>query len=397
MSTNKKIWTDGEALTTTELQRSASIGAGGDDRAWEGLFTPGSVQKKIVPLLEESTSINPRLLAVPGVGSGSVKLQPCLLIAGGSGLPNHINLSAKLESSLDSALFGANSSGSTRYDLLYATIAYATSVTGSRKVKDVTTGSVSTQSLVLEKVCAPTLTILPNVGNVTPTATMPADAVDGSSYNFPVALVAVPNGYASASAITQAMITALWSGAWVAPPRLKSVRPASIFYGAATEKVPSALANGTPGAERWGGENRFFGMATVYPSTSATPATGTIVDATIDWRNRFIYGFWSIGTRQTGVEGTAALGCLLPSLQAAPGTVANNSIFPIFWSGSGNIGGGSNALLMTYIAFAPLSQSLYIDSAGILRIYRISAPNGGAGGDPFVFVLCATDQLQLGI
>jgi hypothetical protein len=389
MSTNQKTWTDGEAITTTESNRVARIAATMDDRAWEGLLTPGSIQKRIVPLSEEALTVFSRTLLVPGVTAGSVKLQPALLLAGGIALPNRINMAAKLEAALDSATFASNSSGSTRYDLVYATISYAVSATGSRKVKDIVTAQVTTQVLNLEKATQVVLTVLPNVGNVTPTATMPADPGDGSSYNFPLCLVTLVNGYTGGTVITQSQIAQLWFGGFIQPQRVRGMRPMSIYAGAGGEKPAGAL----PAQERWGSDVRFFGHFKLVTATPNSTPPGDIIDNSIDWRGRLIQlqilymgGALSVGPLDTYGSNVT----VTANLSAGYAQSSNFATTLNF----ANVGGGHAIIALTYATGSVLT--VYVHTDGTLRVYR-STLQDGTNGDLFMMVASATDQFKTGM
>lgn len=389
MSTNQKTWTDGEAITTTESNRVARIAATMDDRAWEPLFTPGSVQKKIIPLSEESASVNPRLLMVPGVTAGAVKLMPSLFLAGGVSLPNHLNMAAKLEAALDSAIFASNASGSTRYDLVYATISYAVSVTGSRKVKDVSTALVSTQVLNLEKVPQVVLTVLANVSNVTPTSGMPADPGDGSAYNFPLCYVALPNGYTATTVITQSQVTHLWSGSWLAPQRVHGMRPMSVYAGAGVEKPSGSL----PLLDRWGADSRFFGHFKVTSGTpgGATPP-GDVLDSTIDWRSRFVsIQLLYMGSALNFPLETAVSPAITMNFSASTLVQSTNFAAIVAFA-------GANAAVLAQITYAAGAQIfLYVHSDGSLRVYRSGSLIDGTNGDAFVMLITASDKFVGGM
>lgn len=385
MATRTKNWTDGEALTTIELQRSASIGAQADDAALAALLTPGSAQKRIVPLSEETASVNPRLLAIPSPTTGAVRVQPALFVAGGVALPNNIAASCRQETALDTALIASNG-GATRYDLVYATLRFATSVTGSRKVKDVGTGVVSTKTPPLEVAPQVTMTVLPNVGNVTPLATMPADSTDSTLsayqpygvYNFPIALITVANGYTAGSAIAQSTIAPLWVGGWVQPHRVRGLRVMSINAGAAAEKASVSLT------DRLGALQQFMTPFKFLPSTSTSPSGGPVLDASIDWRRRIIWGTcaWLNSATQAPLEGNVTM---LPTQGSGYGVIQ-----PMYTGDGGSFGA------LVYNSGAT-TVGLTIDaSSGNLRLYRTGNPSDNTNGDLMLLTLSASDRLVVG-
>jgi hypothetical protein len=232
------VWNDGQALTTPELQRPNDVGAGADDRLLEVLYPPGSNQKTIIPLLA-SFAATP-LLIVPGVTNGTLKLQPCQLVAGDATNQQAIDLSVNLQAALQSALIASNSSGSTRVDLLYATIsrtvpanigsppagaAYAglgvastgTGAQQARSVKDVSSGIVTTQTINIYDVPTVTLTVLQGTpGSGAPS--LPADS--STAFNFSLATISIATGYTSGTAINQAWVMATWLAAIMTAPSI---------------------------------------------------------------------------------------------------------------------------------------------------------------------------------
>jgi hypothetical protein len=106
---------------------------------------------------------------------------PARLFAGGVSLPHHLNLSHTQEGPVDTVPFGSNSTTSSRFDLVYATLNRFVSATGSRKVKDVQSGQVSTQVLNLETRTQAVLSIIPGVSLASAAAATPADPPDGSA------------------------------------------------------------------------------------------------------------------------------------------------------------------------------------------------------------------------
>jgi hypothetical protein len=231
MSLLRGTWNNGQSITVPELNRPLDVSANADDRVYESLFTPGATQKRLIPL--DLTTTDHTKMVVPGSTSGSVALKPCTLVAGDPSVTTAIKMSATLLASLDSTLIGSNSSGLTRIDLLYATIARSTPAsigspgtgvayagigvadpgTGaqqSRTVKDTTSGTVTTQTINIYDVPTITLTVLAG----TPGSGAPSLPADGASaYNFALAQITVANGFTSGSAISAGNIAQEWTQA----------------------------------------------------------------------------------------------------------------------------------------------------------------------------------------
>jgi hypothetical protein len=223
MTAALKTWTDGEAITTTEQQRSANAAAYADDRALEPVFTPYT-QKSVLPLVVESGTVDPIFaFAYDSPGNGRLSLKAARFIAGGVGLPYHVNMAHHQETDVSTGQFAANSSGSDRFDLVYATVSQYVSATGSRKVKDIQSGAVTTQVLNLEKKTQVVLNIL------TGSLVLPSDPADGSAYNFAICSVKVPNGYtlgaSFAATLGMSVQNILYDRSYIAPARVKRFFP----------------------------------------------------------------------------------------------------------------------------------------------------------------------------
>lgn len=340
MSLLRGIWNDGQAINTPEQQRPIDVSAAADDRVFELLFTPGANQKKVIPLIEESLTIIPRLLVLPGVTNGTVKVQPCQLIAGDATNAQAVDLSANLQTALQSALVGANSSGSTRIDLLYATVsrsvpaaigsppagsAYAgiglastgTGAQQSRSIKDVSSGSVSTQTINIYDVPTVALTILAGTpGGGAPS--LPADSA--SAFNFSLATLTIATGYTSGAAITQSLITPLWTGGYVPSGRVRLIR-----HGSLVDKAPGTTGKATtPLSDRWPSVNRMV-IPVVVTATSQT----ITLDDSIDWRQRII----TIRAMRPFSDGTNTAMKALENTGHIPGVNVNVTFGPAVTTG----------------------------------------------------------------
>lgn len=374
MSSTKRIANVGQSVRADDFSGAANAAAAADDRALEILCTPGSVQKKIEPLSEETAALNPRLLVVgkdtdAAIANGVVRLRPCYLAAGVSGDPNKIGLAAKRGTNLDSAVFGNNSSGSTRFDLLYATISYGTLTQETVRQKPLTGGAPVSTLLTTQADMLVTLSIVPAVASGNPLASLPADAVDGSSYNFGLAMVSVANGFSSA-AINQSSITPLWSGGWVQGHRVRGYRPMSNYVNGGTEKSTTASLM----SERNGSFQRFFldfRSKTSFPTASP----GVVLDNSIDWRTRLLL-----------VQALYYTGALF-AVTAAGGGILQLPTTSWIFTGPGNAG--------TTFAVWNSGQiiNLNVDTSGVLRAWRAgTAPADGTNGDFVALVIDVLDQ-----
>jgi hypothetical protein len=328
------------------------------DRALEVLVTPGAIQKKCIPLSEESSTLNPRLLIVgkdtdAGLANGKVRLRPVSFEAGVLGDVNSIALSALQKTNLDSPTIANNSSGSTRTDLLYA--------------------AVSPGLTPLTRLVA--LGVVQGVASGTPLASLPADS--GSTYNFGLAALSIPNGFAG-GAINQSVIKPLWSSGWVQQQRVRGQRPASLYGGSATEKPANNLS------DRIGSDVRVFAHFKYLTTTGTAFSTGFTIDSNYDWRNRFVSGFIAYlgSASQVPLEGTAPQ--IVPTASATIACAYTGATPPtngIFASLSYNTNG---AVI-----------NLGVDGNGNLRGFQSAgkSPIDAANGDLIVIMLHATDRL----
>lgn len=311
MSAERAIWNDGQGLATPDLQRGCNDAGAADDRAHEVYLTPGAVQKKVMPLLDETATQIPQYLAIPSAAgltpagvNGAVRLLACELVAGSPSNTQAIALAGNLQAPLDTVAITSNSSGSTRYDLIYATLNRAVTVSGTRKIKSATDGSLSSQTVNLAD--APTITLGVNVGFLTgatpPTtaqinAATPADTAPSSStfgsFNFPIAYVTVANGYSSGTVLFQnssggsTYLTQCWAGGFIRRHRVESYRAATLI-GSGIAEAPKSVAVTT----RTGAAISIKSPVYVLPATKLVGtdnlSTWPVLDNSIDWRYRII-------------------------------------------------------------------------------------------------------------
>lgn len=298
MSTTRPIWNDGQGLTTPDLQRPCDTVGGADDRAHEVLLTPGTVQKKVLPLSEESLTLNPRLLAIPSSAgltpagiNGAVRVMPFSFIAGTAANTQQISLTGNTFAAIDTTAIGSNSSGSIRYDLVYATLTRQVTVSASRRIKSASDGSVSSQTINLAD--APTITLNINVGFLTgataPTnaqilAALPADTT--TSFSVALTFVTVANGYSSGTTLFQSSsggttyLTQCWPGGYIQSSRVRLAR-----YGSLVDKNAGTTGQATTPI----GGSRFINMNRLLVPVTVTAISQTIqLDDVIDWRQRIL-------------------------------------------------------------------------------------------------------------
>jgi hypothetical protein len=391
MSGQRKIPTVGENFTINEVQRMANVAAAGDDRALEIMATPGSTQKKIHPLSEETPTLNPRLLIVghdtdAGVPNGSVRLRPAHFVAGVANGPYDIGLGAKQKVNLDSPQFAANTGGAARTDLLYATISYSAITTVTKKQKPPSGGVPLAQPLPVAADTVVTLGIVAGVPAANPQASLPADpAVDpvyGGTYNFALAAVAIPAGYVAGAPINQASIAPLWNGGWIQPQRIQAVKPVSFYSGSAAEKPISAFPNGF----RSGSARGYFFHLRMFANTS-----GLLLDNSLDWRRRIVWG----NICYLGSGALSQLEMQAGQLGAQFGSTVQPGGAFLGFSGNGGAVGGTNGFAQyTYGGAQGQGLVLQVNAAdGSLCLSNtIGTVLNGNNGDLIACVLFALDQ-----
>lgn len=287
MSGPRKIWTPGEAVTTTELQRSADAAAGADDLVstliFRGAQGNGAVfGKQVGSLVLETSSRNPRLIVVPSGGTaGALTLRPCWITItdkdAGNRLVPPVLLSAYVDTDTDSPQFAATAANN-RIDVLYALV-QRTATTAARKVKDPTTGVVSTQTITIYTAPTVTLGVQPGVEAGSPTVpALPADS--SSAWYVPLANVTLTHPYTLGSALTQAQVAPAWSPNWLIPSLVRGylpylLTPAASGFVQATTRTADGV---------WGQYGR-IGMAVRWTNSAA--GVGQL-DKARDWRRRVV-------------------------------------------------------------------------------------------------------------
>lgn len=316
----------GASWRASDAQQIADIASAADDRAMEILATPGAAQKKIIPLSEESLTLVPRQLVVGKdtdgtLANGLVRVRPSYFEAGVLSDPNTIGIAGKVDANLDSGAFLNNSSGSTRTDLLYATLSYGAAITQSVRQKPTSGGQPISTNLVIDNVITITLGIVAGVSSTTPAASLPADSGAGklAVYNFALAAVSIANGF-SGGAINQAAITPLWNGGFVPSGRVRLIR-----HGSLVDKTTGTTGKATtPLSDRWPSINRMV-VPVVVTATSQT----IILDDSIDWRQRII----TIRAMRPFTDGTNTAMKALENTAHIPGVNANVTFGPACTSG----------------------------------------------------------------
>jgi len=184
MSGTRAICNDGQEFTTTDIQAISDAAGRADDLALAALLDVPASAKRILPFASP--------LVIPST-AGKAKVQPCLICVGTSTLGVFALSGLITGGGTDSPTFAANSSGSTRIDRLYATLT-RTPATASRRIKSVTDGGRTTQTVNVYDSVTPTL----HVAAGTPGGAAPALPADtATSFNVSIALVTLLDGWAT--------------------------------------------------------------------------------------------------------------------------------------------------------------------------------------------------------
>lgn len=382
MTATRTLITVGEGAAASDIQRISDAAAYADDRAHEVIFTPNAsgVQKRVVPLSNDTNTTLARLLVVPGTAAGTVRVMPARFIAGVA--PYTIAAAFSSFAAVQSPAF-ANNPGAARTDLVYATLGFTTT-TATRRSKLPSSGVTGSSPVAVEQ--HPALTVAIAQGNNLDGSpgVLPADTA--STYNFPLALVALPGAYVNTTPITQPLIAQNYERSWIPPQRVGSMQPMSIFGSTQTNKsTTTQLASNS----RWGGLCTFYGE---WNHSIAGQSTVTVLDSTIDWSRRLIWG-WAIfyGDSQPQKPG-GVLGYV--TNQITSDSRVRGIIPPFFNSGVG--GTPQTFILDAGAVAADVTWALTVDpTTHALNVAQIgsTAPMHGAGGPNYYgIVLFCSDQ-----
>lgn len=417
----RPIWNDGQALTTPELQRPCDLAAYADDRVLESLLNLGTLpdgatspRKAVLPFAKDgdllSTTLQNSRVVYTDSTNSAPQLVQCLLahIKGSSDpLPGTIQLSARLDKALTGPNITANSSGVTRYDLVYATInrttplditappasaAFAgvgktspgTGAQQNRKIKSVSSGIIASQLINIYDVPTITLSVVTGflTGATPPTlvqcqSALPADSSSASS--FALAYITLASGYTVGS-LTQSMITQVWQTARIPTHRLQQNFVPSLYSSAVAQKPT------TPISERWAGMRQMFFNFLVKTGTPVNIGSGFIIDNTIDWRHRMLIimgGEYSAGSGGQAIEGATLIPCALTNQSF--GTIGQGLVYV---TGEGDTAGFE----IRYNSSAT-AAFIGVNSIGNLVGWVSGTPANGSTGDLIAGLILFSDPL----
>lgn len=212
MEKKLQIATNGQQIVTGDLNLVGETAALADDRVFAELFrlkpmVGSTVSRAIVP----NCAAN-RTLVNPNGASGSVSVQPFRAMIGSrslvasGGLDNLRNVRSTVavgaNTLAQSVAFANNGSGSARIDIVYAAVTIdANAGTTSRRVKDPSTGMVTTTNINQYQQTTVTLGVITGTPSASPA--VPSGIADaGSVFYIPLALVRIPDGFNATSTVS---------------------------------------------------------------------------------------------------------------------------------------------------------------------------------------------------
>lgn len=366
----RKVWNDGEANSTVENQRVADAAATAEERAWQLLATPefqgsSTYDKRVFPLLHEpqDTSYNyGRSLVYPGAITGGVTILPAVYTVGATGndtsdASEMVFSAARLTTvDLPASSFPTSVTNG-RTDLVYALI-QRTATTANRRIKDTTTGNVSTQTVTVYS--TPTVTIDVAHGPADGTFDPPALPADSSTaWYVPLAFLTLDDGaggpWTQGNTISRFRIFEAWPAGWIKRSRIQVTAAASLM----TDVVYNPSANGRSSAgltNQWGSNLR---ECAILQRKTAGSGTYAVFDNKHDWRRR--YAKISIGRVVTAVGGSTSIP---PETDggSTTGKAFNETLTGFYWINSDETGtsGGTYATVLDWSVGGDTQKRLLI-------------------------------------
>lgn len=353
MEKQVQVQVNGAPILQGDLNLLGETSALADDRVFAELFRlkptdGGTLHKAVVPYGHQSSSqpMDPQYagIVLAGVTAGKVSVGNFRALIGsrttiatdGKKAWQDIR-SGILTGSLGDHKFqytdvalAANSSGNARIDLIYAVVTPdANSATVTRKVKDPTTGTIASASVVVTKTTNVTVAAVTGTPAATPAVpALPSDA--GGNYYIPLAYVRVRNGFNAGTMLAMKDVIEI-APVFSALPRstgMQAVRFASAPLTAAKlatwANTGGARPRATMQTSAIGAERILIPIALpgAVAGNWSHDNTNNVLDNRIDWRGRCfrwdIIGRDAPAGREFAWEQTAPSGVdtLLPSSEA---------------------------------------------------------------------------------
>lgn len=363
MGGRRQIFNGGYPATSDDLQSLADAAARADELASRVQLAAGTAGKGVFPLTPDGQlTTSPHRLVLPGVGTAAV-LPAFYAAYDTSGTVQGLDplLAGAATDLLASPPIASNATGSTRYDVVYATL-YRVATTGARKTKDTTTGAVATQTVQLHTDVAVQISLL--TGNATqPTGAtnfnVPADSA--TAWNFPLAVLAVPNGYAAGGTLSSTAVLDCWTRLWQPAGRARGWPPGSLMSGA---YAAAANGRGSTVMRRYGDRPRGSAVFQHHQSSGVW----YVLDNSVDYRNRILMMMRFVTTTQE------PSGDRYPAPQNVV-TAGQADIFQEF-KGYWTVHGSTTPLFQYTVATSSHISVRVNDSTGALEISYDYAPLG---------------------
>lgn len=312
METQYKFAQNGQELQQADVNLISKNASLADDRTLAEILRiapyNGTVSKLILPYGYQGVASGATGIVQSAGATGKIRIFPFRAIVGsrdtiaGIGLrENFRDIRSAVFNTDDGSgnpqtiLLAANSSGNPRWDLVYAIVSIEQPLASlSRYIKDPVSKSVSSGSVASNIATTVTVSVVTGTPGASPDptgTTLPTDG--GSTYYIPIAYVRVPNGFSGISTVGHQDILTVTPVAGAS-----GLRPANHQYKPDGTALTSARAgswasSGTRPSyfipsEMTGTESRVVFMGLADPSSANwSHLDATVVDDSIDWRNRF--------------------------------------------------------------------------------------------------------------
>lgn len=353
----------GQEVQLTDLDLIGTTSGLADDHVLADMlrlapYTGSNYAKAILPTGYRSQSA-PATVQTSGSANGSIVVNPFRAIVGSrntvatppTGLSDDSAALANWRDIRSGVFVGSatilaktialspNSSGFSRWDLVYASISVdADGPTVNRRVKNPTTGIIGVQTVpayLYSPVTVAVVTGTPGSSDSPPNAVIPTLPADGAgSYNIPLAYIAVANGFGSTTTVANSEVRSTCLGATTEFMDIKAGIKAKSCNGCNDQGA--AFASGGSASFAW---NPAHVPTSAYPrpgpwlppdmvgggvflaeidNTSATTTAWStvnlgLVDNSIDWRGRFFRVTGTFGGNKFGNDPTATVGATTPS------------------------------------------------------------------------------------
>jgi len=320
---------NGQQLQQGDVNDIGEIAGLMDDKVLGELFrlpnwdATGSVTKFILPDVKYDDpgdgNIKPHYsttVYADGNADGGIQLRPFRAIIGSRSNADFATDRSDYRSSVffaaspsptpeKSVTFSANASGNPRWDLVYALVTPDTNSTNvTRKIKNPTTGVVTSASVSVFKITAVTTAIVVGTPSASPSLpTLPADG--GGTYYIPICYVRIPNGFGASSVVLASSIL----NTMPVLPMTRNTGVGSVQVASSQHKVDGGALT-TARVQSWGSTGTrpnyymppdMIGEETIWIAIDCTNVSSAnwshqddgIIDDSRDWRNRLFY--WIAG------------------------------------------------------------------------------------------------------